>query len=287
LVRARGGGKVRFMSDEHSIDPHFLVTLSGRSNPAAAGLLSLVIHLLGFLLIWLLFVLMRSGTLAPAMDHFHGPVALEKLVWRAPAQASGGGGGGDHALTSVSLGAAPPAARKVFIVPTLVTNPNAKLQVAPALLDAEAPKIQADQYGDPLSKSGLLSAGPGANGLGKGGRGGAGPGDGPGYGPGSKGGMHDGIYGLGQVSTLPVLLIKVDPEYSEQARQAKFQGTVLLRVIIDEKGLPRQISVIRPLGMQLDEKAIEAVQHWRFKPATKDGKAVPVEATVEVNFRLL
>ncbi len=99
--------------------------------------------------------------------------------------------------------------------------------------------------------------------------------------------MHDGVYGLLQVSTLPVLLIKVEPEYSEQARQAKFQGTVLLRVIIDEKGFPRQISVIRPLGMQLDEKAIEAVKHWRFKPATKDGKAVGMDATVEVNFRLL
>jgi len=275
------------MSDQHSIDPRFLIPSGPLSTPATAGLLSLGIHLLGFFLIWLLFALMRSGTLTPALDRFHGPVALEKLVWRAPAPAGGGGGGGDHALTPVSLGAAPPSAHKVFIAPTLVTNPDAKLQVAPALLDAEAPKIQADQYGDPMSTSGLLSAGPGANGLGKGTRGGDGPGDGPGYQVGSNGGMHEGPYSWGQVSTLPVLLIKVEPEYSEQARQAKYQGTVLLRVIIDEKGFPRQISVIRPLGMQLDEKAIEAVKHWRFKPATKEGKAVPVEATVEVNFRLL
>jgi TonB family protein len=275
------------MSDQHSIDPHFLIASTGRTTSATAGLLSLGIHLLGFCLLWLLFALMRSGTLAPALDRLHGPVVLEKLVWRAPAPASGGGGGGDHALTPVSLGAAPTSAHKVFIAPMLVTNPDAKLQVTPALLDAEPPKIQSEQYGDPLSTSGLLSAGPGANGLGKGTRGGDGPGDGPGYHVGSNGGMHDGIFGLGQVSTLPALLIKVEPEYSEQARQAKFQGTVLLRVIIDEKGFPRQISVIRPLGMQLDEKAIEAVKHWRFKPATKDGKAVPVEATVEVKFRLL
>ncbi len=275
------------MSDQHSIDPHFLITPGHRSTPATAGLLSLGIHLLGFFLIWLLFALIRSGTLAPAFDRIRSPVALEKRVWRAPAQASGGGGGGDHALTPVSLGAAPPSAHKVFIAPTLVTNPDAKLQVAPALLDAEAPKIQADQYGDPMGKSGLLSAGPGANGFGTGTRGGVGPGDGPGYHAGSNGGVYGGIYGLGQVSTLPVLLIKVEPEYSEQARQAKFQGTVLLRVIIDDKGFPRQISVIRPLGMQLDEKAIEAVKHWRFKPATKDGRPVGVDATVEVNFRLL
>jgi periplasmic protein TonB len=279
------------MYDEHSVDPRFLFTSTQRSTyrttPATAGLLSLGIHLLGFVLVWLLFLMVRSGTLAPALNRIHGPVSLEKLIWRAPAPAGGGGGGGDHAATPVSLGAAPPSARKVFIAPTLVTNPDAKLQVTPALLDAEAPKIEADQYGDPLSKSGLLSAGPGANGLGKGVRGGDGPGDGPGYGPGTKGGMHGGPYSWGQVSTLPVLLIKVEPEYSEQARQAKFQGTVLLRVIVDEKGVPRQILVIRPLGMQLDEKAIEAVQHWRFRPATKDGKAVAVEATVEVNFRLL
>jgi periplasmic protein TonB len=282
------------MYDEHSVDPRLLASSTQRitywttygTTPAAAGLLSLGIHLLGFFLVWLLFLMVRSGTLDPALNRIHGPISLEKLVWRIPAPAGGGGGGGDHAATQVSLGAAPPSARKVFIAPTLVTNPDAKLQVAPALLDADAPKIQADQYGDPLGKSGLLSAGPGANGLGKGVHGGEGPGDGPGYGPGAKGGMH-GPYSLGQVSTLPVLLIKVEPEYSEQARQAKFQGTVLLRVIVDEKGLPRQILVIRPLGMQLDEKAIEAVQHWRFKPATKDGKAVAVEATVEVNFRLL
>jgi hypothetical protein len=164
------------MSDQHSIDPHFLVTPGQRSTPATAGLLSLGIHLLGFFLIWLLFALMRSGTLAPAFDRIRGPVALEKLVWRAPAPGSGGGGGGDHALTPVSLGAAPTSAHKVFIAPILVTNPDAKLQVTPALLDAEPPKIQADQYGDPMSTSGLSSAGPGANGLGKGTRGGDGSG---------------------------------------------------------------------------------------------------------------
>lgn len=169
------------------------------------------------------------------------------------------------------------------MMPLLVTNPQAKLQVAPTF-DAEAPKILADQYGDPLSASGVLSTGPGTHGIGFGTEG-FGKGPGPGYGIGDGPGSH--VYGWNQVNTRPILLLKVEPEYSEQARQSKFQGTVLLRVVIDEKGFPREIGVTRPLGLGLDEKAMEAVRRWRFKPATRDGKPVAMEAVVEVNFHLL
>ncbi len=85
----------------------------------------------------------------------------------------------------------------------------------------------------------------------------------------------------------PQLLFKVEPEYSEEARKAKFQGTVLLYVEVDEKGNPRDIRVIRPLGLGLDQKAIEAVEKWKFSPGKKDGKPVAVQAQIEVNFRLL
>ena len=84
-----------------------------------------------------------------------------------------------------------------------------------------------------------------------------------------------------------MILVKVEPEYSEEARKAKFQGAVLLSIVVDAEGRPQNIRVIRPLGMGLDEKAIEAVSKWRFRPGYKDGKAVPVQANVEVNFRLL
>jgi periplasmic protein TonB len=79
----------------------------------------------------------------------------------------------------------------------------------------------------------------------------------------------------------------VEPQYSEEAISAKFQGTVLLYVEVDEQGLPRNIRVIRPLGLGLDEKAIEAVEKWKFSPGKKDGKPVAVQAQIEVNFRLL
>jgi len=65
------------------------------------------------------------------------------------------------------------------------------------------------------------------------------------------------------------------------------RGSVLGIVVVDEKGNPRDLKVIRALGLGLDQKAIEAVEKWRFKPGMKDGRAVPVQATIEVNFRLL
>jgi protein TonB len=85
----------------------------------------------------------------------------------------------------------------------------------------------------------------------------------------------------------PVVLVKVEPEYSEDARKARYSGVVVLSAIIDKDGQPREIRVIRSLGMGLDEKAIEAVQKWRFRPGMKAGQVVNVRAQIEVNFRLL
>jgi TonB family protein len=77
----------------------------------------------------------------------------------------------------------------------------------------------------------------------------------------------------------------VNPEYTKEAQDSKFQGTVVLWLIVGEDGLPHDIRVQREVGHGLDQKAIEAVSKWRFRPGTKDGKPVPVEVNVEVNFR--
>jgi protein TonB len=201
-------------------------------------------------------------------------------------KAGGGGGGGMKAPEPVSKGTTPKFAPKQFIPPTQVTTPKPELPVAPTIT-AEAPKINMDQYGDPNAKNLPFSGGPGAGGLGSGHGGGIGNGDGNGFGKGSGGGMGGGVYRIGGSVSAPAILMKVEPEYSEEARKAKFQGTVVLMIVVDEKGMPRNIRVVRPLGLGLDEKAIEAVQRWRFKPGMKDGHAVATEATVEVNFRLL
>jgi TonB family protein len=88
-------------------------------------------------------------------------------------------------------------------------------------------------------------------------------------------------------ATRPVLLLVKEPEYSEAARKAKHQGTVVLHVEVDESGQATNLKVLRSLGLGLDEKALEAVQQWKFQPGMKDGKPVAVQAQVVVDFRLL
>jgi TonB family protein len=98
--------------------------------------------------------------------------------------------------------------------------------------------------------------------------------------------LPPGVFRIGGGVSAPLPTFRPEPEYSEQARRGKWQGAVLLQIVVDENGVPQDINVIRPLGMGLDQKAIEAVQKWRFKPGLKDGNPVPVAAVIEVNFRL-
>ena len=90
------------------------------------------------------------------------------------------------------------------------------------------------------------------------------------------------------ITAAPVVIHKVDPEYTEQARAAKVQGSVLLEVEIEPNGRVARdgVRVLRALGMGLDEKALEAVLLWRFKPGLRDGQPVAVRATIEMAFRL-
>jgi TonB family protein len=189
-----------------------------------------------------------------------------------------GGGGGQKDVKPASHGEAPKFAKKQFVAPTMAI-PKPQLPMVPTIT-ADAPKIEADQYGDPLSK---LNEGSLGNGTGTG----IGPGNGNGYGPGNGGGMGGGAYRIGGEVSAPTLISKTEPEYSEEARKAKYSGSVLLSIVVDVNGLPRDIKVVRPLGLGLDEKAIEAVAKWRFRPGMKGGRAVPVQAQVEVSFRLL
>jgi protein TonB len=116
---------------------------------------------------------------------------------------------------------------------------------------------------------------------------GIGSGDGSGYGNGSGGGTGGGLYRVGGAISQPVPLNNVEAEFSDEARRAKYQGVCLISVIVDAQGNPQNPRVVRALGMGLDEKALEAVRKYKFKPALKDGKTpVPVMINVEINFRL-
>jgi TonB family protein len=95
------------------------------------------------------------------------------------------------------------------------------------------------------------------------------------------------VYRIGGDVSAPSVLTKIEPEYSEEARRAGWQGTVVLSLVVDDQGRPQNLKIVRALGFDLDQKAIEAVEKWKFKPGMKDGKPVSVMATIEVSFRLL
>ena len=95
------------------------------------------------------------------------------------------------------------------------------------------------------------------------------------------------IYRVGRGVTAPQLLSKQEPEYTEDARVAKYQGTAVLYVEVGPDGAPHNIRITRDLGFGLGENAVDAVSQWKFAPGTKDGVPVTVAATIEVNFRLL
>ena len=134
----------------------------------------------------------------------------------------------------------------------------------------------------------LQSNGQGSgSGMGTGSGGGLGSGNGNGYGPGEGGNAGGGLYRVGGGVSAPVQLNDVQAEFSDEARRAKYQGVCIVQIIVDVHGNPQNPRVVRALGMGLDEKAIEAVMKYKFKPAMKDGKtAVPVPVNVEINFRL-
>ncbi len=96
-----------------------------------------------------------------------------------------------------------------------------------------------------------------------------------------------GPYRIGGGVSAPALIEKTEPTYTPEAAKGKVAGRVLLEIIVDVNGVPRDIRVVRSLGMGLDEKAVEAVSKWRFRPGVKDGMPVATRANVEVNFRLL
>jgi periplasmic protein TonB len=205
-------------------------------------------------------------------------------------RAGGGGGGGDRDKLQAPKGALPKSAKDQITPPAIVIrNDNPKLPVAPTVVlppNIKLPTV--GELGDPLSKVlGPPSNGTGSgSGIGSGSGGGVGSGTGPGVGPGHGGGYGGGAYRVGGGVSAPKVVYDPDPEYSEEARKAKFQGTVVLWLVVSPDGKPQQIRVTRALGMGLDEKAIEAVRQWRFEPAKKDGQPVPVQINVEVNFRL-
>jgi len=208
-------------------------------------------------------------------------------------ETGGGGGGGRKALTPPSLGQLPKAADKQIVPPdpeppknpdpTLIVEPTV---VAPQLAN-NLPRVNLLNLGDPAGVPGPPSPGPGIGyGIGTGIGRGVGRGQGPGVGEGEGGGYGGGVFRVGGGISAPVILHRVDPQYSEEARKARYQGTVVLEAIVRRDGTVDILRVVRSLGFGLDENAITALKQWRFRPGLRNGSPVDVSINIEVNFNL-
>jgi periplasmic protein TonB len=211
----------------------------------------------------------------------------------ATTQAGGGGGGGDRDVLKASAGRLPKQSMQPQITPpaAVIRNLNPKLAVEPTVMVPPDIKLVANNnmpnLGDPKSTAVIPSNGTGGgSGIGEGYGGGVGPGTGRGVGPGEGMGAGGGVFRPGRGVTPPRGIFTPDPEFSEEARKAKYQGTCTLMIVVATDGRPTNIRVVNSLGMGLDEKAIETVKTWRFEPGLKDGHPVNVEMAVEVDFHL-
>jgi protein TonB len=209
----------------------------------------------------------------------------------AKTQAGGGGGGGDRDVLQASKGKLPKFSMQQITPPAaVIRNLNPKLAVEPTVIvppDIQVAQLNMPNLGDPKSGAVIPSNGTGSgSGIGSGSGGGVGSGTGAGVGPGSGGGMGGGVFRIGKGVTPPRVIYQTDPEFSEEARKAKYQGTCVLGLVVDANGHPTAIRVLSALGMGLDEKAIESVKNWKFEPGKKDGHDVAVEIAVEVDFHL-
>src|SRR5579862_8544034 len=225
------------------------------------------------------------------------PIDISPYLSKLPAgkdKAGGGGGGGERMQTPPTAGKLPKWSMTQFAKPMAVPrNPDPKLPMDPTLLgppDLKVPSPNDPNFGDPLAAMMTASGGPGGGGgIGTGEGGGIGSGNGGGLGPGSGGGTGGGAFrpGTGGVG-YPSCIYCPEPQYSEDARKAKYQGTVVLNVIIQPDGHATNIEVVKGPGLGLEDKAVEAVRTWRFKPAIgPNGKPVATITPIEVTFRLL
>src|ERR1700677_961018 len=187
----------------------------------------------------------------------------------------GGGGGGAHEVIEPTRGRLPKLIAKVPITPPqIIRIDRPKLAVEPT----EVVKMPDSNPTLPvvgMSQSpqiALASQGKGSgSGFGQGLGGGIGMGHGAGAGPGSGGGYGGGLMSVGGGVSAPQLLHSVQPEFTEDARQQNFQGSVSIKLIVDSQGNPQDVRLLSHLGMGLDEKAIEAVKQYKFRPAMYQG----------------
>jgi protein TonB len=255
--------------------------MATKRSPASTAF-AIGAHVLIILLV-ALFIASQVNVITPAKKDVAAILAAPPPPPIAPKLEQIGGGGGQHDLAPVSKGRLPDLSQKQLVPPKAPPTVAPKLAVVPTVVvqkDLNLANNQMPNLGMPNSTLRGVSLG---NGTGTG----IGSGNGSGIGPGSGGNTGGGVMHIGGGVSKPVVLYQVEPEFSEEARKAKFSGNVEVYLWVDPDGKPSHIRVVRGVGMGLDEKAVEAVRQYRFKPAMKDGKPVQVDLYVDVNFQIL
>jgi len=194
-----------------------------------------------------------------------------------------GGGGGQRGPTPVTKGALPKFAETQITPPKAPPMEQPKIQMPDPTIEVQTNLKMANNN---MPNLGMPNSPLIGTSMGNGSGSGLGSGNGSGLGPGSGGNYGGGLRKIGGGVSSPVPIFTVEPEFSEEARKAKFMGVVLVNLIVDSQGRPQNVHTLRGVGMGLDEKAVEAVKQYRFRPAMENGKAVPVELNVEVNFQI-
>jgi len=260
-------------------------------SPRRSALFSILIHAAAVILIVVATRFTPTALPTQAAPQNYVPIYLQPYIPHV-ARSTGGGGGGDRDPRPATQGHLPRISVHQFTPPTAVyRNERPLLAMEPTIIGDPSivpPPSPFLNIGDPNGVAGPPSNGPGKNGgIGNGDQGGVGDRKGPGGGNADDGGGVSGFIRPGAKVIQPYILVKIEPEYSDEARRARIQGVVLLTIQVDERGGVRNIVVKQGLGLGLDDKAIEAVSRWKFRPGTVDGKPVPMAALVEVSFRLM
>ncbi len=263
-----------------------------QKNPTSKTV-SAVVHVVAIsALLWL--GIKAKSTFIPAIKTqpvnitLYAPPPPPKILPVAP-KMGGGGGGGNHEVIEPTRGNPPKiVAQRTLVAPQILKVDNPKLAVEPTEIIKMPENPNMPNLG--LSNSpqiALASQGRGSgSGFGSGSGGGLGMGHGIGSGPGSGGGYGGGLMSVGGGVSAPAVLHSIQPEFTEEARQANYQGSVAIQLIVDAQGNPQNVHVTRHASFGLDQKAIEAVRLYKFRPAMYQGHPVAVQIVIDVDFHL-
>jgi protein TonB len=276
----------------------------GRTRKMEAGMLSIFVHV--FIVVLAFFLVQIHEEPLPANDEvvfINNPIISP---YEGDGLEGGGGGGGGKNQPEPPATGEMPETTRVQMIPPSPEDPKPLLpvedlltQVASVQMPIDIPRDQSLPIGDIVAPPNYSrSSGPGSGGgigtgrgtgVGSGSGAGVGPGSGGGMGGGSGGGIGSGVgpYVVGNGVKPPEVIYKPLPYYTEEARKARAEGIVLIQAVVRKDGSVDSFKILRGLGYGLDESAINTIAtKWRFKPGTRNGVPVDVQANIEVTFRL-